>query len=235
MGEIVTVVRVNPDSIREYARLARSQFELIRTALQFVTADVVGVRYLGPNAYNFKVQTGEMAAQFSLGLLGEIQLIAQAVSQATSNTSSALGGEVVAISVDGTPLPVPAVEPGGEVVDVDTSALDALKPRLAASFTSIGDMLQKHLERFQATDWQGQAKAGAIDAVSEFTRRAQVRAQDSHRSLEGAIDQQIAAVLSADRRAKPSTSVPPAALLARSGSGVATAERLQMANSGDAA
>jgi uncharacterized protein YukE len=195
----MSIIRVNPDSIREYARNAQAQFEQVRAALQSLTADVVGVRYFGPNAYNFKVQTGELAAQFSQALLNDVQQIAQAVSQATSNISSALGGQPVTISVDGSPVPLPAVEPGGDVVDIDTSALDALKPRVTANFATIESLLHQHLERLQGTDWQGQAKVGAVDAVAGFTRGAQTRVQDARQSIESAIDQQISAVLSADR------------------------------------
>jgi uncharacterized protein YukE len=195
----MSIIRVNPDSIREYARSAQAQFEQVRAALQSLTADVVEVRYYGPNAYGFKVQTGELAAQFSQALLNDVQHIAQAVSQATTNISSALGGQPVTIGVDGSPVPLPAVEPGGDVVDIDTSALDALKPRVTANFASIENLLQQHLERLQGTDWQGQAKIGAVDAVSGFTRGAQTRVQDARQSIESAIDKQISAVLSADR------------------------------------
>ena len=195
----MSVIRVNPESIKEYERSAQAQFEQVRAALQALTAEVVGVRYFGPNAYNFKVQTGELAAQFSQGLLNDVQQIAQAVSQATSNISNALGGRPVSISVDGSPVPVPAVEAGGDVVDIDTSALDALKPRVTSHFANIESLLQQHLDRLQATDWQGQAKVGAVDAAAGFTRSAQTRVQDARQSIEGAIDQQISAVLAADR------------------------------------
>jgi uncharacterized protein YukE len=198
-GQEMSIIRVNPDSIREYARNAQAQFEQVRAALQSLTADVVGVRYFGPNAYNFKVQTGELAAQFSQALLNDVQQIAQAVSQATSNISSALGGQPVTISVDGSTVPLPAVEPGGDVVDIDTSALDALKPRVTANFATIESLLRQHLERLQGTDWQGQAKLSAVDEVSGFTRGAQARVQDARQSIESAIEQQISAVLLADR------------------------------------
>lgn len=195
----MSIIRVNPESIRDYARVAQEQFEQVRVALQALTADVVGVRYFGPNAYNFKVRTGELAAQFSQGLLSDIQQISAAVSQATSNISTALGGEHVRISVDGSPVSLPTVEPGGDVVDIDTSALEALKPRANSSFANIESLLQQHLERLETTDWQGQAKVGAVDAVSAFTRNAQARIHDARQSIEGAISQQIAAVLAADR------------------------------------
>lgn len=195
----MSVIRVNPDSIRAYGVDAQQRFASIRADLEALTREVVTVRYIGPNAVAFKTQCGELAATFSHALLVELGQIAEAVRASTSNISAALGGQSLQLSVDGSPIVVPGVDGGDGSVDIDTSALEALKPVVSARFGSLEEALSQHLNRLQGTDWQGQAKEGAVASVSGFTTSARSRAQDAQASITQTIDRQIASVLVADR------------------------------------
>lgn len=195
----MSVIRVNPEDVRAYEAFATDRFEAIRADLEALTNEVTNVRYFGPNAVQFKTQCGEMASEFSNALLTDLGAIADAVSSSTSAISHALGGEAVRISVNGSTVTPPPVDPGDGSVDIDTSALEALKPVVASRFGSLQEALSAHLNRLQGTDWQGSAKERAVDEVSRFTTTARGRADEAQTNVNSVIDQQISAVLSADR------------------------------------
>ena len=46
----MTLIRVNPESVRSYGSQAQSLFESMTTSLDRLVNDVVAVRYFGPNA-----------------------------------------------------------------------------------------------------------------------------------------------------------------------------------------
>lgn len=195
----MAVIRVNPASIVQYASFATQQFERIRLDLQLLTQDAVTVRYFGPNAVGFKTEIGQIAVDFSRALLKDLGQIAEAVSLATSNIAHALGGAPVRIAVNGSPVAMPAVDAGDGAVDIDTAALEELKPSVARRLGTVDAALQEHLVRLEATDWQGQAKLGAVEAVGRFTAAARARTQETRASVARSIDQQIQSVLAADR------------------------------------
>jgi len=195
----MAVIRVNPASIVQYASFATQQFEQIRLDLQLLTQDVVTVRYFGPNAGGFKTDIGHMAVDFSHALLKDLGLIAEAVSLATSNIAHALGGAPVRVAVNGAPVVMPAVDAGDGAVDIDTAALETLKPAVARRLDGVDGALQEHVARLEATDWQGQAKLGAVEAVGRFTAAARARTQETRTAVARSIDHQIQAVLAADR------------------------------------
>src|SRR5262245_42971645 len=124
----MSIVRVNPDSVRQYATRASDQFALCRRELEALVHSAVEVRYQGRNAVTFRRSCGEMAAEYSKDLLHDLVQIAEAVRGSTSSIASSLGGIPIEIAVDGSPVPVPPVAEADEVVDVDVTALDALKP-----------------------------------------------------------------------------------------------------------
>lgn len=194
----MSVIRVNPESVAQYASLATQQFDRIRAELEGLTRDVVSARYFGPNAVRFKTETGQMAAAFSQALLRDLGQITDAVSQATSNIAHALGGAPVRAAVNGAPVSVPPVDSGDGSVDLDISALEGLKPVIASRLGAIGDALQQHLARLEATDWQGQAKNAAVESVSRFTAAARARTEEARASIARAIDSQVQSVLAAD-------------------------------------
>jgi hypothetical protein len=195
----VSVIRVNPESVHSYASYAQERFEQIRSDLEGLVRDVVSVRYFGPNAVQFKTECGQMAQGFSQKLLADLGQIAEAVSASTSNIADALGGAPVRIAVNGSSVTAPTVEAGDGSVDVDTSALEGLKPVVSSRFGSVEEALGSHLARLESTDWEGQAKQGAVEQVSGFTTAAKERASEAQTSLTRFIDRQIASVTAADK------------------------------------
>src|ERR1043166_1987242 len=78
-GVPMALIRVNPDSIRQYAAAAQSQFDAVRGELQGLVSDAVEVRYFGPNAVEFKTRCGQMAVDFAQRLGQDLGRIADAV------------------------------------------------------------------------------------------------------------------------------------------------------------
>jgi hypothetical protein len=195
----MTVIRVNPESIQSFSLKASEQFAAIRQNLEAVTREVVEVRYWGPNASQFKQRCGEIAVDLSNALIRDLGSISEAVRDATSAISSALGGERVAIQFDGTPIGAPSVPAADGVVDIDTSALEALKPSIGRQFDAVSDALDRTLADLGATDWLGTAKETAVDLVGQFTASARQKVSELATNLNSTIDQQIESVRSADR------------------------------------
>ncbi|HEU5001251.1 MAG TPA: hypothetical protein VFW71_00535 [Actinomycetota bacterium] len=193
------VIRVNPDSIRQYAAAAQGQFDAVRSELVGLVDDAVGVRYFGPNAVDFKSHCGQMAADFSLRLGQDLGHIADAVRAATSAVSASLGGAPISIAVNGAALPVPPVPRGDGSVEIDPTGLEALKPVVTRHISAIVDQISAHLRTLQGTDWEGQAKQSAVSAVSGFTSAAQSRANEAQTSITSYIDAQISDVMARDR------------------------------------
>lgn len=195
----MSVIRVNPDSIRQYATAAQSQFDAVRAQLVGLVDDAVNVRYFGPNAVQFKTRCGQMAAEFGQRLAQDLGHIAEAVRTSTSAVATSLGGPPISIAVIGTSVAVPTVAPGDGSVEIDTSGLDALKPVVARRIGAITSQLGGHLHNLQATDWHGQAKEAAVAAVSGFTTMAESRADEARTAITSYIDAQIGDVMARDR------------------------------------
>jgi post-segregation antitoxin (ccd killing protein) len=195
----MSVIRVDPASIRQYAATAQGQFDSIRSELQGLVNDAVNVRYFGPNAVQFKTRCGQMAAEFGARIGRDLSEIADAVRSSTTAIATSLGGSPISISVNGAPLPVPPVPAGDGAVEIDTTGLDGLKPAVARHISAISSTLSAHLRHLQATDWQGQAKDAAVAAVASFTNRAAGAAADAQQAITGYIDAQVASVMAMDR------------------------------------
>jgi hypothetical protein len=195
----VSVIRVNPESVRRYATTATEHLGQCRVQLEGLVRSAVEVRYYGPNAVTFKTECGRLAAEYSTQLLHDISQIADAVGASTSNIAGSLGGAPIAIAVDGSPLTAPPVPADDGSVDVDVSALEALKPVVTAHAASVRSALADHLTDLRATDWEGSAKAAAVDAVARFTSAAQTRATEAETQINAVVDRQINSVLAADR------------------------------------
>jgi len=61
----MSVIRVNPESVRQYAAAATERFAHSRTELEGLVREAVEVRYYGPNAVEFKTRCGQMTAEYS--------------------------------------------------------------------------------------------------------------------------------------------------------------------------
>lgn len=194
----MTVVRVNPQSVREYGTDAQAKFDAIRTELVGLVNAVTEVRYFGPNAVDFKTKSGQIAADFANKVNQDLGAIADAVRVSTSNIAASLGGAPVSISVNGTTISPPAVATV-DYVDVDTSALDALKSTVDRHFSSINALFDGHLQKLNGTDWTGNAREQAIGAVRTFTNAAKSKSSEAQQSLTTYITKQVQSVVTADK------------------------------------
>ena len=194
----MTVIRVNPESVRAYGADAQSRFESIRTELISLVNAVTEVRYFGPNAVDFKTRSGQMAADFANKLTQDMGAIAEAIKTSTTNIASSLGGAPVVINVAGGTISPPAVQ-SVDYVDVDTSALEALRGTVDRHFSMIVDAFEQHLQKLLATDWQGNAREQAVAQVQGFTASAKGKSAEAQASLNQYISSQLESVTTADR------------------------------------
>lgn len=194
----MTLIRVDPQSVRAYGTEAQHLFDGMRQSLVQLVDDVVAVRYYGPNAVAFKTEAGRMASDFANTLHVDLAAMADAVSRSTSNIAAALGGAPITIGVDPRAITPPSPEVV-DYVDVDTSALEAQIPIVGARFGELRESLTTNLQRLQATDWEGNAKLMAVDAVSGFTTAARAKCDEGQQSMADFMRRQVDAVLAADR------------------------------------
>jgi len=160
--------------------------------------DVVAVRYFGPNAVAFKTECGRVAADFANRLHADMGAMADAVRTSTSNIAASLGGEPIVIRLDPRPINPPTPETV-DYVDVDTTALEGAVPVVTRHFSSLRQGLASNVQRLQSTDWEGNAKLAAVEAVSGFTTSAQAKCDTAEQSVTNYIRKQIEAVTTADR------------------------------------
>ncbi len=194
----MTVVRVDPKSVQDYGRKAQNIFETMHGELVALVNEVVAVRFFGPNAVSFKTDCGRVAADFANKLSADMGAMADAVRTSTSNIASSLGGAPITIQIESKAITPPSPETV-DYVDVDTSALEGLIPTVTGKFTSLRSGLKDNLGRLQASDWEGQAKIAAVDAVQGFTNSAQAKCDQAEQSITKYITGQIEAVTSADK------------------------------------
>lgn len=193
----MTLIRVNPASIRSYGTVAQTEFDTIASELSRLADDVVSVRYFGPNAVAFKTECGRLAEEFGRTLHRSMGAMAEAVRVSTSNIAASLGGAAISIQLADRPVsaPTPAVV---DDVDVDTGALDAVIPVVDRHFASIAESLQRHLGALQGTDWEGNAKQHAVSAVQSLTSSASSTCEEARTHLTTSIRTQIDNVVLAD-------------------------------------
>lgn len=194
----MTVIRVNPQSVRNYGTSAQSCFDEMRDALVQAVDQVATVHYFGPNATSFKQQSGALAASFANQLSQSMQSMASAVQASTSSIASSLGGAPVSIAVQTTQITPPDVATV-DYVDLDTSALEALKPQIAARFSALQAGLDRNLAALSGTDWTGNAKDTAVQQVKAYTTKSKQSCDEAQRSLQQFIDNQLSSAIAADR------------------------------------
>jgi hypothetical protein len=194
----MTLIRVEPESIRRYGHTAQATFDDMHGSLVGLVHQVVAVRYFGPNAFTFKSEVGRLAAEFANRLHLDMQAMAEAVRISTTNIAAALGGSPISIRLDPRPItpPAPAVV---DFVDVDTAALEALIPVVVDRFEALRHGLAANTSQLQATDWQGNAKRSVVDAVSRVSASARGRCDSAEAAITSFIHRQLESVLAADR------------------------------------
>lgn len=194
----MTLIRVNPESVRAYGAEAQNLFESMHQSLVQLVNEVVAVRYFGPNAVAFKTECGRIAAEFANSLHLDMAAMADAVRQSTSNIAASLGGAPIVISVDPRPI-TPRLPETVDYVDVDTAALDAIIPVVTQRFTVLRQSLTSNFQRLQATDWEGNAKLMAVDAVGGFTTAARQKCDSADAAMTDFVRRQVDSVVAADR------------------------------------
>lgn len=195
----MTVIRVNPTSVRNYGTTAQTCFNDMRTALVQVVDQVANVHYFGPNATMFKQNSGQVAALFANKLSQDMKAMATAVQDSTSSIASALGGEPLTITVETSPISPPDV-PTVDYVDLDTSALAALGPLIGARFSDLEGVLERNLRELSSTDWSGTAKDSAVEKVRIYTVKSVKSCEEAKESLQKFISDQLVSVLAADKK-----------------------------------
>lgn len=191
-------VRVNPQSVVSYGQNAQGQFNTIHAALVGLVDQCTTVDYYGENAVQFKTKCGQKAADFGQAFSRDLAQIAEAVKTSSSNIAQALGGQPISISVSGAPIPLPAVPPGDGSVEASTSGLTQLITQVGQQFSIIQDALDQHLASLRTTDWLGNAKDQAMNAVTSYTTKAKSAAGDAQQQIAKFIQDQIEAVQKAD-------------------------------------
>jgi len=193
----MTLIRVNPASVRSYATTAQGEFDAMTTELTRLADDVVSVRYFGPNAVAFKTECGRLAEDFGRALHRNLGAMAEAVRVSTSNIAASLGGAPIDITLadKAVAAPAPTVV---DYVDVDTAALEALIPVVERHFAALTDGLSRHLSALQRTDWEGNAKRNAVGSVQALTGNATATCDDARAKLTTYIRGQIDSVVLAD-------------------------------------
>ena len=194
----MTLIRVEPESIRVYGHAAQAVFDGLHGSLVQLVNQVVAVRYFGPNAYTFKSEVGRLAADFANRLHLDMQAMSEAVRTSTTNIAAALGGSPISIHLD--PRPISPPSPAAvEYVDVDTAALEALNPVVADRFEALRQGLSANVTKLQATDWEGNAKRAVVDAVARVTASARARCDAAEGAITSFVRSQLESVLAADR------------------------------------
>ena len=192
-------VRVNPPSVRSYGTTAQETFGSIRTSLETLVSDAVGVDYYGPNAVQFKTKCGQLATDLANALTTDMTKIADAVKATTSNIAFALGGPPVDIQFNGSQIAAPAVPTGDESVGANLPALEGMKGTAKSHFSAISEQFGNHLSALQATDWVGTAKENAVSAVTGFTNGAKSKVEEANTEMSNYIDKQIEEINKANK------------------------------------
>ena len=194
----MTLIRVEPESIRRYGHTAQATFEGMHGSLLDLVNQVVAVRYFGPNAFAFKSEVGRLAAEFANRLHLDMQAMSEAVRISTTNIAAALGGSPIAIRLDPRPITPPAPV-AVDYVDVDTAALEAVIPVVGDRFEALRQALTTNLSQLEATDWQGNAKRTVVDSVGRVTAAARGRCDAAEGAVTSFVRRQLEGVLAADR------------------------------------
>lgn len=194
----MTLIRVEPESIRRYGLAAQSTFDGMHGSLVDLVHQVGGVRYFGPNAFAFKSEVGRLAADFANRLHLDMQAMAEAVRGSTTNIAAALGGSPIAIHLDPRPITPPS-PPVVDFVDVDTAALEAVIPVVVERFETLRHGLNTNVSQLEATDWQGNAKRTVVDTVGRVTAAARGQCDSAEGAITSFVRRQLESVLAADR------------------------------------
>jgi len=124
--------------------------------------------------------------------------IADHIRAVTSNIAGSLGGQPITIEVKGGTISAPAIQKS-DVVDVDTTQLEALAGTVKRHFGILADSLVQHLKDLENTDWVGQAKDSVSQGVRQYTQKLRNNCDEVSGQITKRINDQVAAAKQADR------------------------------------
>lgn len=195
----MTVIKVDPASIKRYGTTASGQFESINGQLKELVNQCATVHYHGTNAYEFKNKCADMAIEYATAARQDMKNIADAVRTATSNIARSLGGQAITIEMpSAASVAKPSISKGDGTEEVNTGALESLIPKVTGIFNKIDGLLDQHLSSLKGTVWEGNAKESAVSSVSKFTTQAKQSAGEAKTSITEYIRSQIDASTAAD-------------------------------------
>ncbi len=195
----MTVIKVEPASIKRYGNTASGQFESLNSQLKELVSECATVHYHGTNAYEFKNKAADMAIEYATAAHQDMKNIADAVRTATSNIARSLGGQAITIETpSAASVSKPSISKGDGTEEVNTAALESLIPKVTGIFTKIEGLLDQHLTSLKGTIWEGNAKESAVSSVSTFTTHAKQSAAEAKKSISDYIRSQIDASTAAD-------------------------------------
>ena len=195
----MTVIRVDPQSVRDYGRQAQGIFDTMHGELVTLVNDVVAGPLLRP-------ERGGVQDRLRQGGGG--------LRQQAERRHGCDGRRRSHVDVEHRRL-------AGWCADHDPARLEGdhaahprdgrlrrrrhERPRVVDSgrrrntSPALRSGLKDNLGRLQGTDWEGNAKIAAVDAVSGFTTSAQAKCDTAEQSVTNYIRNQIEAVTTADR------------------------------------
>ncbi len=81
----MTVIKVDPASIKRYGTSALQEFADLNNQLKTLVSETASVHYHGTNAFEFKTKCSDMAIEYAQSAQKDMRSISDAVRTATSN------------------------------------------------------------------------------------------------------------------------------------------------------
>jgi uncharacterized protein YukE len=198
MSESLKVV--NPTEVAAYGTRINARVDEMFTELNGLCSDVVGVDYYGTNAFKFKTDAGQMAADFSKALAKSINDLKENVAKVTSSIAGSLGGSPITIDTsDNTLTPAtPAADDGTQIANPTalSDLVTTVNSRIDALNAAIDGL--KALPGNDRNGWMGDARNATEDYVGTWTESAKGKCEEARTGLVNFIDQQNTAVQTAD-------------------------------------
>ena len=154
------------------------------------------VQFEGESAFKFRTETNRIVADFNTQVHQAMEAMVNNVQIAVSNIQSSMQGARLTLDIPAAATVQAANERNTENSEMDTEARSALD--VEGPFNAISESFNAHKTAFERVEWQGQARDGALDAVTNLTRQATSLCSSYSSEFRKAIDAQVTATLEAD-------------------------------------
>lgn len=195
----MSLIKVDPASIQQFVGKVNDNVEQIQHALNGLVSEVSGVHYYGPNSVNFKQTATEMSSTYANQVQQLLTEAGAAINTSTNNIAVALGSSVPQVNVSPMTVKPADITNTNDVVDVDTSALNALTGPVTARTNNVAEALKSITGALESTIWQGAAKDAAVQAVGDAMNGATRASEDACNSINDYINKQVESVIAADK------------------------------------